>query len=225
MSSRCRPATPRGRSPAANSRRITSASSAGGASSSRTTARSSNGTVAVADRLGRLVALAGDHDDVARAGRAPAATAMAARRSGSTTRSWRGRSTARSYPCLTASMIAPVSSPRELSAVRTTRSACVAATSPIGGPLAGVPVAAAAEDHGHLAPLGRPAHAPGGRQQLLEAVGGVGVVDHDGEGLALVDELEATRHDEGPAEAVGDGRRVEPERPTRSRPPPGRWRR
>ena len=76
-------------------------------------------------------------------------------------------------------------------------------------PLLAVAIAAAPE-HADQPPAG---HLPGGVEDVLERVGGVGVVDDDRERLALVDRLEAAR------DAIGDGERRdhvgerEPERP------------
>ena len=70
-------------------------------------------------------------------------------------------------------------------------------------PLAGVAVATGAEHHQQPAArcdqLARRLE-----QHVLEAVGGVGVVDDDAEVLAGVDGLEATRHRRGGGQAGGD---------------------
>ena len=133
-----------------------------------------------------------------------------------------------SNPCFTASMMAAVSSWRELSAVSTT-------SRPPGGDLAhgralgGVAVATAAEHHHDPAPLARRALADevvGGGEELVEAVGRVGVVDHHGEGLAGVDAARSGRAPpaggRGPAAMVGV---VDAERRRRRGRRPGRWRR
>ena len=65
----------------------------------------------------------------------------------------------------------------------------------------------------------------GGGEELLEAVGRVGVVDDDRERLAGVDQLEAAGHDQAAREPVGDGGVVDAERRPRRGPRRGRWRR
>ena len=134
--------------------------------------------------LGRLVALAGDHHDVAGARRGQGHGAIAARRSGSTIELVRRRSMDRSNPCLTASMMAAVSSRRGLSEVTTTT---IGAARRPPRPSAGRLPASRSPPQPNTTTT-RPVAAgpaPGpARQQLVEAVGGVGVVDDHGEGLA-----------------------------------------
>ncbi len=85
-----------------------------------------------------------------------------------------------------------------------------------------VPVATAAEDDQH--PPG-PGHAAGAGQGLLQGVGGVGVVDQHREGLAPVDRLVAAGH-RRQVRQPGGHRRRRPH-PARGRRPQrrGRWRR
>ena len=116
---------------------------------SRATARSSKLDDLVTHDLHGLVALAGDHDDVARpglvAGRGRWPPPGPARRP---------RRRRLGMPARMASMMASGSSPRGLSEVRSTRSARRAATSPISGRLLAVTIAAGAEHHEHP-PAGR----------------------------------------------------------------------
>ena len=193
-------------------------------SSSRATTRSSNGATSSPDRLRRLVALAGDHDDVA--GSAPLeGDGDRRRRSGSTTSRRRRRAARRS-----AAMIAAGSSLRGLSDVRTTTLRASGCRLAHRRPLGAVAVAAAAEHHQRR--VSATASSRAASQHLLEPVGRVGVVDDDAERLALVDRLEPAGH--RPAspmpvrDRVGSGcraRRAAWPRPGRSttlnRPPSG----
>ena len=89
--------------------------------------------------------------------------------------------------------------------------------------LAAVAVAAGAETHDHAA---RASSAARGLQHVLERVGRVRVVDEHGEGLALVDRLEAAR---ARAPALGSAAAIALERRRRARAPRparrARWRR
>ena len=180
--------------------RITPRSSPRSASCSRATARSSKGTDAVADDLGGLVALAGDHHHVA-AGRAPSiAMPMAVRRSISSQ-----RFVVRTQPFFTAAMMADGSSDLGLSDVTITTIGEPAGDLAHAGPLGPVPVATAPEHHDETCPA---VQLPGRLEDLLEAVGGVGVVDDHQERLAGVDELEPPGRGRHRRQRAGHGVRV-----------------
>ena len=102
-------------------------------------------------------------------------------------------------------MIASGSSERGLSEVTIARSEPLGAGPAHLRPLVAVAVAAGAEDRDHPA-LGQPA---GGAEDVVERVGRVGVVDEDGEVLALVDRLEAARNTPRPGQARGGLVRVD----------------
>ena len=145
--------------------------------------------------LALLVALAGDDDDVARRGQ---------RRSRA--RSPRGGRSSRSAPgprpAAISAMIASGSSERGLSEVTIATSARSRGRRAHQRALAAVAVAAGAEDDDQ--PPGR--QLARGAQHVLQRVGRVRVVDEDGEGLALVDRLEAARDALGARQRRGDRR-------------------
>ena len=101
-------------------------------------------------------------------------------------------------PAAISAMIASGSSLRGLSEVTIATSARSAAARAHQRALAAVAVAAGAEDDDHAGPSRQLA---GRAQHVLQRVGRVRVVDEDGEGLALVDGLEAPGHAPGRAAA------------------------
>ena len=159
---------------------------AGPRSASRATSRSSKASDLVPHHLDGLVALAGDHHDVARRG-----LGQGQRDGGGPVGLDDDRRRRPACPARMASMMASGSSLRGLSEVSTTRSARRAATSPISGRFERIAVAAGAE-HDQHPPAG------GGLARRLEGAGErarlVGVVDEHRERLALVDRLEPPGH-------------------------------
>ena len=125
------------------------------------------GHVCVADRLRRLVALAGDQHDVAR--RRPRRGPARWRRGGRARRATRDEALA-GTPESTAEMMAAGSSLRGLSEVTTATSASVGRGGAHRRPLGGVTVAAAAEHHEHAA-LGRRRGPPAGPRPGRRACG------------------------------------------------------
>ena len=183
--------------------------------------------------LALLVALAGDHEHVARLRAAPRPRRSPRRDRRSTAparpgcaRGARERST-RATPAMISAMICSGSSERGLSEVTTATSASRAAISPISGrlPRSRSPPAPNTQSTRPWPAASEPRQLARGAQHVLERVRRVGVVDEHGEVLALVDRLEAPRHAH-PALQRGH-ERVELARRARALPraPRARWRR
>ena len=161
---------------------------------------------AALELLALLVALAGDHDEVAGRTRGRRPRAIAARRSTSTTTRSRSASNARQRPRRRSRA---GSSERGLSEVMTATSESSAAARPISGRLS-----RSRSPPQPRTQISRPSvSSRAAREHVLERVGRVGVVDEDGEGLALVDRLDAA------GDRVGVGQRRDRRRRGRAREP------